>query len=382
MSLRSTTHPFASAGGAERSARGSHHRLLKILLWIFLVLMALILIVRFVVSPIVTSMVNKKLDAMPDYKGHVERVKIALWRGGLEANGFTLHDRKRLNDLPIAKFDEVDMRWSWPALFRGKLGGQMRVDRAELNVVQTEVPKKEDADEAKKKMEEIKAKVEPWRKALEQALPMELTHFEMNDSKIRFVDRAHTPNSEIVLEHIHLVVTGLTNRQAGEEMPARLALEATLTGNGKLKVNVQADPMKRVPTFTTTMELKPMELRAWNEFLRGNMDADISSGTFEMYAEATAKEGRYEGYVKPFFKELDFKSASDKNDKLGTKIKEAAVDVVTKVFDNDGQDKVASKAPFSGTFATTDVDVWTAVETLLRNAFVEALREGFDRGIG
>jgi hypothetical protein len=48
------------------------------------------------------------------------------------------------------------------------------------------------------------------------------------------------------------------------------------------------------------------------------------------------------------------------------------------VLKNDEKDQVATKAPFSGTFNQNDVDVWTTVEFLLRNAFVQALREGFE----
>jgi hypothetical protein len=55
---------------------------------------------------------------------------------------------------------------------------------------------------------------------------------------------------------------------------------------------------------------------------------------------------------------------------------------VTSLMENKDQDQVATKAPFSGNFADNDVDVWTAVVNLMRNAFVQALRSGFEGGGG
>jgi hypothetical protein len=137
--------------------------------------------------------------------------------------------------------------------------------------------------------------------------------------------------------------------------------------------------MAKTPRFTTTLEIKPVELRAWNGFLEKNFDIDVSSGTFEFYVEAEAKDGGYNGYVKPFFKDLDFSASEDARKNVGQKVKEAAADVIASLLKNKQEQKVATKVPFSGSFAGNQVDVWTAVQNLLRNAFVQALREGFDR---
>ncbi len=350
---------------------------------VLLVVASLLLLGVLLAGPIATRVANRKLDQLEGVRGHLEGITVALWRGGLSARGLVLEDRERPNDVPILKVERVDMRLSWGALFRGRLGGAMTIDGAELNLVQTELPTPEEAAEAKEKMKEIRAKLEPWRRALQEAFPMELSRLEVKNATIHFIDRARQPHSRVGIDKLHLVGTGLSNRAEGETYPAKLDMTGVVTGNGDLRVRVEADPLEKSPTFKTVLELKPMDLRAWNDFLRALAKVDVGSGFFEFYVEAEAKAGTYEGYVKPFFKELDFHSASDQGESLGTRIKEAAADVVTAVFDNDedGDQQVATKAPFSGSFAGTDVDVWTAVETLLRNAFVEGLREGFDRGL-
>jgi hypothetical protein len=306
-----------------------------------------------------------------------------LWRGGIEVNDFELRDEKRPNDPPVVRIKEADMRASIPGLLKGRLGGQLTLDTVQLYLVNeftTPEEKEKKKEEKKEKMKELQAKVQPWLKALREAMPMELTHFEMKNSRIQFVDRSKPPKQgEIVLDRLHIVGTGLSNRPEGEEMPARLTLDGVLTGNGKVHSEVRADPLAKSPRFSAILEVKEVNLPDWNPFLEATADVDVSKGTFEFYTDVQAKDGGYDGYVKPFFRDLDFKTAADANKNVGQRIKEAAADVVSKVLENDQEKKVATKAPFSGTFAQNQVDVWTTVENLLRNAFVQALREGFER---
>ncbi len=97
-----------------------------------------------------------------------------------------------------------------------------------------------------------------------------------------------------------------------------------------------------------------------------------------MYSEIKAADGAYQGYVKPFFRDLDFKNVEDKNKSLAKRTKEKVVSAVSSLLKSHEADKVATITPFAGTFANTEVGVWETVHNLLRNAFVEALREGLE----
>ena len=51
----------------------------------------------------------------------------------------------------------------------------------------------------------------------------------------------------------------------------------------------------------------------------------------------------------------------------------AIVGGLSTVFRNHPSDRLATKIPISGSFESSNVDLWTTVGTLLRNAFVRAL---------
>ena len=51
---------------------------------------------------------------------------------------------------------------------------------------------------------------------------------------------------------------------------------------------------------------------------------------------------------------------------------------MTSLLKNDDNKQVATRAPFAGNFANNDVDIWTTIVNLLRNAFVQAIRGGLE----
>ncbi len=365
---------------AERSSGTSREpsRIGKRLLIGALGMLALVIVAALLASPIATWAVNRKLADLPDYRGKVGAVTIALWKMGVEVTDLVLYDRKGDDALPLVTMKKASMRLTWSALFEGKLGGELKAEQPEVTIVKTEVTP-DDGKDVKEKAKEIAAKIDPWRDAIAQSFPLELTRLEVSDATFRFIDRTHQPAPDLVLKQVQLVATGLRNRGEGEELPAKLNIQGVTTGNGTLRIEVQADPLAEAPRFATTMELKELSLPACNDFLAAYANADVSSGTFDFYMEATAKNGGYEGYVKPFLQDVNFKTVSDKDKNVVQRLAKTAVNAVVEVLQNK-EDKVATKVPFSGTFDQPGVDVWTTVQNLLRNAFVQALREGFEGG--
>ncbi len=382
---RTMATPSAQSGAPSRRgpfpAMGGGSRFVRILLWVLLVAVVLLLLVRLVGSPIATSIANRKLAELPDYRGEVDSVTLSLWRGTASIENLRLHERDaREDDPPLLHVRHAQFHWAPDSLFRGRLGGRIDVVGLELTIVKHE--RVEDlskaADEVEDKASDVAEKLDAWQSVLADAFPLELASLDVTESRVRFLDTSYDPRVDIALENLTVRATGLKNRHAGEELPAHVVLSGVTTGGGQLRAEIRADPVAELPRFETQFELKQLSLPACNALLKAYADADVSRGEFEIFIEATAREGRYEGYVKPFFKDLDFTNPSDADKNIAEKAKEAVVSAVANVLKSDDEDKVATKAPFSGNFENNEVDLWTTIGTLLRNAFVEALREGFE----
>src|SRR5581483_9373279 len=101
-------------------------------------------------------------------------------------------------------------------------------------------------------------------------------------------------------------------------------------------------------------------------------------GIISVYAETSAREGRYRGYVKPVVKNLDILKLKQESKSVGEAIKGFFVKIIANIFENKAKDQLATKIEFSGTFEGTNVSVWDAVAIFLQNAFVQALQPGLE----
>jgi hypothetical protein len=341
----------------------------------------ILVLVQLLASPAAKAWINRKLTRLPEYTGQVDDVKIALWRGDVDVTGFALNKREDAKT-PFLRIKKASFRFAPSALFRGELGGTAIIDGSELNVIKTEADKneKKSPEEMKAEVQQKKEQIRHWQDVLRESFPMTLTRVELRNARIHFIDRSREPNVDVGVDKLFVVARNLQNRPepSGDSMPAKVDVTGLMTGNGKLKIAIQLDPMARQPRFAINFELREQELPPLNNFLNAYADADVSRGTFELYSEINAQNGSYSGYVKPLFIDLDFRNASDKDKSAGKLLKEKIVSAVTSLLKNDDTQQVATKAPFSGDFADNQVDIWTTIVNLLRNAFVQAIRGGFE----
>jgi hypothetical protein len=360
-------------------SRGRGRRRWPLILGSIVVLLAL---VHWGGGAIAKWVINGKLAAMDAYTAHVGGVKLALWRGGATVEDFVLRERDKPDEPPLVRVRRASLSAAFRPLLRGKLGGEGLVEDVDVLFAKHHAfaGPKDAAEKAGAEVQEKKEQAKRWQDVLQQTLPMELERFEVRNARFRYIDRAHQPNVDVAIRDLRLVVTGLQNRPKSSdgELPTRVEMSGLTTGDGKLKVTVMADRMVQQPRFTVAFELRELSLPEFNTFMRAYASADVSRGTFEVYSETKAADGAYNGYVKPFFRDLDFKNVADPDKRFTERAKEKVVSAVTSLLKNKEEQKVATVIPFSGNFEAGQVDLWETVHNLLRNAFVQALREGLE----
>jgi len=360
-------------------------RLARIALWIVAVVVLIMAAVRWIGSPVLTNVVNKKLATLQGFQGHVKGIYLALWRSDISASDFVLSPRDHPNEEPLFKVDHAALKFSWVALIKGKLGGRANIDGAVLNVLTQEASAAaQQTGEKVKKIEaehghpnDNSAEIRQWQDEFRKAFPMEITRFEIKNSRIRFLDKTHQPNPEIVLDQIHLVATELSNRSRdASENKSTATIDAIVTGHGKMHIDATLMPVAPQPKFQVKMQITDLHLHEMNNFMVAYLKVDVQEGEFDDYIEVNADNGTYEGYTKPFLRDLKFTDApSDRN--VLKRVATKAASAVSELLKNK-QGKVATKAPFKGNFNDNKVDVWTTIQYLLRNAFVQSLREGIE----
>jgi hypothetical protein len=333
------------------------------------IIAVLLIAVRLALPSVLRSAINSRLEKIPDYTGHVARVDVSLFRGA-----YTLHElviRKREGNVqePYFTADKIDLSLAWRDLFHGQIVGDVALDRPMLTLIAG--PSSEDTQIAADSR---------WQDAIKDIFPIDITWLKITGGQVRYINHTTKPEVDLRLAHVRALATGLRNRvdQSSGEFPSTIVLEGETIGGGTLKISAQLEPLAIDPHFLAKLQLERVSLPALNEFLRAYGGVDVSKGWFDVYVEAVARNGHYEGYIKPFFDQVDFSQPKGETRNFKQVVWTWFVSTFATVFKNHPRDEVATKIPFSGEFRNIDLHTWETIKNLLRHAFVHPLAKKLD----
>jgi len=332
-----------------------------------LITVATILVVlvaaRIALPYIVAGQINRRLKDIPGYRGHLDNVTIGILRGAYTLNGISIFKVNGHEEKPFFVAKHIDFSLAWRELIHGKIVSDIFVDHPELTIVQGPTTESSQKDTDKR-----------WQSVVEDIFPIDIQHFEIAHGVVRYIDDTRTPRVDVFIKDMELVATGLRNRpgEVKKEFPAQIQLEGDTLGGGRISVLVDAEPLADKPHFHLSLKVTKADLTALNDSLKSTANVEVSRGTFEMVLEMAGKDGAFQGYVKPFFNDLSFKTREDKKGSIGAHLWEKLVSGVAWLVKNKPRDQVATRIPFQGEFGDSQVGVWATIRNLFRHGFVRA----------
>jgi len=338
---------------------------------ILLITVVVLIVFRLFLPYIVLNFVNDKLAKIEGYKGHVEDIDLALIVGSYKIKDIKLE--KTGGEIPVPFFaaDVIDLSIEWKALFKGGLVGEIEVTRPILNFVKgpTEATSQTKIDKE-------------WQDIVNELMPLKLNRFEIFEGEIHYLDYYSTPKIDVFTKDIHILAENLSNAiDSTNLLPSNVTGSASIYG-GNATMNMKLDALNKVPTFDLNAELKGLNLVEVNDFLKAYGNFDVQKGTFGVYTEAAAKDGKIIGYTKPIIKDLDVVEwKQEKEDPLGEKVWESIIGFGGWIFKNKSEDQVATEIQFEGDLKDPNVDIWSILGGTLRNAFIEALNPSLEHTI-
>jgi hypothetical protein len=375
---------------------------MKVLKWILIVLVVVLIAVRLALPSLIRDKVNAQLKTIPNYTGHVDKVHLAIWRGAFGLKDFSI---KHKDDLTSLTFKNFETRLHWRSLLKKMVVADLVVESPRMRML-VEKPAKaveESAEKAKDVQKDVKAKTgKSLPDLLSSLIPFRIDRFQLKDGTLRIREKGQDINTEIAKDKakdkgseedeekeaglelrvtdINIDVENLTNTiKDTDSLMAHGKVTAHIMDKGKVLMNLRMNPVAEQPTFRMDLAVNKLNLVDLNPVFRWQWGVDVQKGTFEMFSEAAAADGGFEGYVKPFIEDLDMVDL--KKDKGAVKvIKEAVVGAVASVLKND-KEQVATKVPFAGRFDDPKVGIWQAVTEVLKNAFIRALMPSLDRDV-
>ncbi|HEX4121685.1 MAG TPA: DUF748 domain-containing protein [Verrucomicrobiae bacterium] len=342
---------------------GSRRRRISLWLrWTILVLVVILVAGRLALPYFIKSYVNRRLGELPDYTGSVRTIDVHLWRGAYKILNIAIE--KKSGDKPPVPFfssPDIDLSLDWRELFHGAVVGQVIMTRPEVNFVgggQAQLGTNQ-----------------PWESTFESFYPVRINKFEIDDGTVRFRNFQKSLPVNVYLTNFTLVATNLSNaRSRPGELPAGIKASGNTIGGGWVDVVIKANPLASTPTFELNAAVTNVDLTALNNFLESYGKFDVARGEFEMYTSFASAQGKYDGFVKVLFKDLDvFSWEKDHKKNILKLFWQAIVGLVSEGLKNQPHDQLAAQIPISGTYSGAHVGIIPAIGSLLKNAFIRAL---------
>jgi hypothetical protein len=361
--LPSPAVPNATAGRRLHFSRIHARVILESFLLMLFILGA---VVWFVAPYLARDYINRRLSILPDYTGRVESVRIHPWIASMDA--YDVHLDKKSGKIPVHFFSspKTTVSLQWSQIFHGVERASIVVNDPRINLVEGPNP-----EESQMSISKV------WIDTIKELIPWRVNQVQIHNGDVHFLDFHANPQVDLEACHLELDAENMSNSQ-GLKIPlpatVRVTARPLLTGNFEMNLAVNFD--EKFATFTQDFKMEHVPAVGANSALQKYLKVRARSGEIGLYSQLASDKGSYLGYVKPFFYRLEFEPKASDQGNPGA-IWSGVLNLTKGLFENDDH-VIATQSKISGRVDQPDVDTLAAVTGILRNAYVEALRTGFD----
>lgn len=352
----------------EESALHKHKKRRRVI-WVLTVLIALLVAFRIYLPTIVLHYVNKEINTIPDYQGHVDDISMSLWCGAYQINGITLNKVSGKVPVPFFSAETIDLSVEWGALFHGAIVAKIKFFNPMINFVKgpTAAASQSGIDSS-------------WIQVVQNLMPLNINRVDIINGEIHYRDFYSQPQVDIFISDINARASNLRNKVDKDKvLPATVNASATCFKTGHLSLDIALDPLNNEPTFELKEKMRGVQLNELNNFTEAYLKFKIIGGTFELYTEVAAAKGAFDGYTKPLFHDIQVETNIKENKNIWHWLIANGAQLITDIFSNPKhEEQFATRIPIHGTFKNPQPDSWAAIGGILRNAFIQALTPELD----
>ena len=333
---------------------------------VVLFLTIVFLFVWFAAPYYVRDYINRGLSGLPDYTGRVEWVRLHPLTASIDVYDF--HIDKKGNDIPVHFF--YSPRWNvslqWSEIFRGVERASVKIFNPRVNLVTGP-----SSDQSQIGISGL------WVDAIKALIPWRVNQLRISDGDIHFLDFHADTKVDLELNKLEFDAENMSNtKKLKVPLPATIKITARPLLTGTFEMNMAINFDEKYATFTQNFRMEHVPAVGANSALQKYLKVRVKSGDIGLYSELTGDKGVYHGYVKPFFNNLVFEPKPADEGNLGA-IWSGVLNTVKGLFENDNK-VVATQAEITGRVDQPQIDTLSAIGGVLWNAYIEALRPGFD----
>jgi hypothetical protein len=331
------------------------------------VLLILFMVVWYTTPYLLRDYLNKRGSSLPDYKLDIHWVQVNPIACSIDLEDIVLH--KKNNSVPVPFFvsRDVHIAMQWTQLIHLDFRSNITLQAPVVNFVNGPTP------------ETSQTVLEPaWVDAVKELVPLQINQFKIHNGDIHYYDFHADPQINLELTDLELEADNLTNTTKSKDL---MPQTVTITGHplkvGNLDAHLTVNVDLKQPTFAEKVSLDNVPVPALNAFIAKYLSVYAKSGYFSFRSEMVSKEGSYNGYMKPFFKDLTFEPMPKDRGGLGA-LWASIVEGLKGIVENDDTKTVATQVPVNGQYKDPNVDMWSAAFGVIKNAWIQALAQKFN----
>ena len=310
--------------------------------------------------------INRSLSNLPDYTGRVEWVRIHPLTASLDI--YDLHLDKKTGEIPVHFF--YSPRWNislqWSQISHG-------VKRASVTIFAPQINLVAGSDSVQSQI--FIGKI--WLQAIKDMILWRVNQVTIHGGDIHYLDLHSSPKVDMELSQLEVAADNMSNSKGLKiPLPATVKITARPLLTGTFEMNLAVNFDEQFATFTQNFRMEHVPAVGANSVLQKFLKVRVKSGEIGIYSELTSDKGIYHGYVKSFFYHLEFEPKASDEGNPGA-IWSGVLNTVKGLFESDKQ-VIATQSELSGRVDQLQVDSVSVIMGILSNAYIQALRTGFD----
>jgi hypothetical protein len=334
---------------------------------ILLAFAVVLAVVWFSTPYFVRDYINRGLSGLPVYTGRVERVRIHPWTASLDI--YDVHLDKKTVEIPGHAF--YSPRWNislqWSQIFHGAKRASVTIFNPQINLIA--------GPDSSEQSEIFIGKV--WLQAIKDLIPWRVNQVIIHQGDIHYLDLHSSPKVDLELSQVEVTADNMSNSKGLKiPLPATVKITAHPLLTGTFEMNLAVNFDEQFATFTQNFRMEHVPAVGANSVLQKFLKVRVKSGEIGIYSELTSDKGIYHGYVKSFFYHLEFEPKVSDEGNPGA-IWSGVLNTVKGLFESDKQ-VIATQSELSGRVDQLQVDSVSVIMGILSNAYIQALRTGFD----
>ncbi len=209
------------------------------------------------------------------------------------------------------------------------------------------------------------------------SVAIKIDHGKILRSEVGIINTTVSPEYRVFMSDMNVELDNVSTRTA--EGTGAVKVTGKFMGSGPTVMTGTFRPEKPTPDFDLDVRIIKTDLTAFNQVFRAHGNLDMHEGVFAFFSRITVKDGKVDGYARPFFKDVEvYDPAKDRGKSRLNRAYKAVVDGIVKALKNQPRDEVATHTEVKGPVENPQASTWQIVGNLVQNAFFNAIVPGME----